>query len=187
MRAMPHLVSAAALALLVAIMPGRAHHAVQAQFDVDQAVEKRGILTKIDWINPHTYMHFDVAEDGVTRKYAIESLGILGLRRAGIDSKSAFKVGELFTFTINPNTTTASDVATTNLTISGDSSKQGHDRLTYQGILNSLGQDSFQLNSSPLTFRICSLKTGSYSTQCPSPSITGWSSLARICDGVRWA
>jgi len=84
MRAMPHLVSAAALALLVAIMPGRAHHAVQAQFDVDQAVEKRGILTKI-------------------RKYAIESLGILGLRRAGIDSKSAFKVGELFTFTINPS------------------------------------------------------------------------------------
>ena len=79
MRAMPHLVSAAALALLVAIMPGRAHHAVQAQFDVDQAVEKRGILTKI------------------------ESLGILGLRRAGIDSKSAFKIGELFTFTINPS------------------------------------------------------------------------------------
>ena len=103
MRAMPHLVAAAALALVVAVMPGRAHHAVQAQFDVDQAVEKRGILTKIDWINPHTYMHFDVAEDGVTRKYAIESLGILGLRRAGIDSKSAFKIGELFTFTINPS------------------------------------------------------------------------------------
>ena len=39
---------------------------------------------KIDWINPHTYMHFDVTEDGVLRHYAIESLGILGLRRAGI-------------------------------------------------------------------------------------------------------
>jgi hypothetical protein len=96
-------VAAAALGLMVAIGPGLAHHAVQAQFDVSQVIEKRGVLAKIDWINPHTYMHFDVTEDGKVKKYAIESLGILGLRRVGIDSKSAFKVGETFTFTINPS------------------------------------------------------------------------------------
>ena len=48
-------------------------------------------------------MHFAVTEDGAVKQYAIESLGILGLRRAGIDSKSTFKVGETFTFTINPS------------------------------------------------------------------------------------
>jgi Family of unknown function (DUF6152) len=103
MRPMPLLAAAAALCLMLALAPGQAHHAVQAQFDVNQVVEKRGVLTKIDWINPHTYMHFAVTEDGAVKQYAIESLGILGLRRAGIDSKSTFKVGETFTFTINPS------------------------------------------------------------------------------------
>ena len=94
---------AAAAALLFALVPARAHHAVQAQFDVNKVVEKRGVLVKIDWINPHTYMHFEVNEDGVAKHYAIESVGILGLRRVGIDSKSSFKVGETFTFSINPS------------------------------------------------------------------------------------
>ena len=94
---------AAAAVVACAVAPTQAHHAVQAQFDVNQVVEKRGVLTKIDWINPHTYMHFDVTEDGAVKKYAIESLGILGLRRVGIDSKSSFKIGEVFTFTINPS------------------------------------------------------------------------------------
>jgi Family of unknown function (DUF6152) len=89
------------LALMMASAP--AHHAVQAQFDVSKIVEKRGTLVKIDWINPHTYMHFDVTEDGEVKHYAIESLGILGLRRVGLDSKSSFKVGEAFTFMINPS------------------------------------------------------------------------------------
>jgi hypothetical protein len=88
---------------LISIVPAPAHHAVQAQFDVNQVVEKRGVLTKIDWINPHTYMHFDVTEDGGVKRYSIESLGVVGLRRAGIDSKSSFQVGGTFTFFINPS------------------------------------------------------------------------------------
>jgi hypothetical protein len=93
----------AAAALMLATAPGRTHHAVQAQFDVSKIIEKRGVLVKIDWINPHTYMHFEVNEDGAVKRYAIESLGILGLRRVGIDSKSSFKVGEPFVFSINPS------------------------------------------------------------------------------------
>jgi hypothetical protein len=89
--------------LACAIVPTQAHHAVQAQFDVNQTVEKRGTLVKIDWINPHTYMHFDVSEENATTRYAIESLGVTGLRRAGIDSKSSFQVGGTFTFVINPS------------------------------------------------------------------------------------
>jgi hypothetical protein len=102
MKRMP-LATAAAVCLLLGMPPGEAHHAVQAQFDVNRIVELHGVLLKIDWINPHTYMHFEVNEDGAVKRYAIESLGILGLRRAGIDSKSSFKVGETFTFSINPS------------------------------------------------------------------------------------
>jgi hypothetical protein len=97
------LAATAAAFLILASAPALAHHAVQAQFDVSKIIEKSGVLVKIDWINPHTYMHFDVTEDGAVKHYAIESLGILGLRRAGIDSKSSFKVGEQFVFTINPS------------------------------------------------------------------------------------
>jgi hypothetical protein len=103
MRAVVPLAATAAVCLMLVLAPGQAHHAVQAQFDVAQIIELRGILRKIDWINPHTYMHFDVTEDGVVKHYAIESLGILGLRRIGLDSKSSFKVGETFTFMFNPS------------------------------------------------------------------------------------
>ena len=102
MRLILPLAAAATLGLALAMVPGQAHHAVQAQFDVNTVVEKKGKLFKVDWINPHTYMHFEVDEGGKAKKFAIESLGILGLRRVGIDSKSAFKVGENFTFMINP-------------------------------------------------------------------------------------
>ena len=46
-------------------------------------------------------MHFEVSENGKVKKYDVESLGILGLRLVGID-KSVFKIGESFTFTVNP-------------------------------------------------------------------------------------
>jgi predicted amidohydrolase len=97
------LAAAAVVGLACTVAPTQAHHAVQAQFDVNQTVEKQGKLVKIDWINPHTYMHFDVTEEGGTTRYAIESLGVTGLRRAGIDSKSSFQVGSSFTFVINPS------------------------------------------------------------------------------------
>jgi predicted amidohydrolase len=95
--------AAAVVGLAYAVVPTQAHHAVQAQFDVNQTVEKQGKLVKIDWINPHTYMHFDVTEENGVTRYAIESLGVTGLRRAGIDSKSSFQVGSTFTFVINPS------------------------------------------------------------------------------------
>jgi hypothetical protein len=98
-----YFLAAAALGLAHAVTPSQAHHAVQAQFDVNQTVEKKGVLVKIDWINPHTYMHFDVTEEGEVKRYAIESLGVAGLRRAGIDSKSSFQIGSTFTFVINPS------------------------------------------------------------------------------------
>ena len=104
MRQLYSLAATAGVCLMLGIAPGQSHHAVQAQFDVSKVVEIKGVLEKIDWINPHTYMHFAVLEEGgEVKHYAIESLGILGLRRVGIDSKSAFKVGEPFVFTINPS------------------------------------------------------------------------------------
>jgi uncharacterized protein DUF6152 len=103
MKHLPTLAATAAVCFMLGMAPVQSHHAVQAQFDVSKVVELKGTLEKIDWINPHTYMHFVVKDNDDIKHYAIESLGILGLRRVGIDSKSAFKVGEPFTFSINPS------------------------------------------------------------------------------------
>ena len=83
----------------------QAHHAVQASVDINSNIETKAVLTKIDWINPHTWMHFDItnADGTVTKNVLVESLGIAALRQVGIDSKSALKVGDMYDITFYPN------------------------------------------------------------------------------------
>ena len=99
------LMAAAGAALLATGVPASAHHAVQASVDINSNIETKAVLTKIDWINPHTWMHFDItnADGTVTKNVLVESLGIAALRQVGIDSKSALKVGDMYDITFYPN------------------------------------------------------------------------------------
>ena len=64
---------AAAGGLLLSAMPVRAHHAFSAEFDGNKQVKLRGIVTKMEWINPHAWLHIDVkAPDGAVVKWDIE-------------------------------------------------------------------------------------------------------------------
>jgi hypothetical protein len=97
---------AAALAAGVSLaLPTQAHHAVNASVDITQHVNAEAVLKKIDWINPHTWLHFDVVQpDGsVVRNVAIESLGINAFRRVGFASKDAFAVGSVYKIEYYPN------------------------------------------------------------------------------------
>lgn len=50
-----------------------AHHSFSAEFDADQPVTLRGTITRMEWINPHTWMHVDVRnEDGSVTPWMIE-------------------------------------------------------------------------------------------------------------------
>ena len=68
------LTTAAGIALLAAAPPVVSHHAFAAEFDDTKPVKLRGKITKMEWINPHAWMHLQVTdEDGNTQNWMIEA------------------------------------------------------------------------------------------------------------------
>jgi hypothetical protein len=62
-----------------------AHHAFAAEFDATKPVQLKGVLTKIEWTNPHGWVYIDVSDPaGKVTKWAIEFGGPNTLLRRGI-------------------------------------------------------------------------------------------------------
>ena len=75
--------------LLGTAVPVVAHHAFAAEFDRDKPVSLEGTVTKMDWINPHAWLHFDVKEpDGKVSNWAVELGAPNALIRRGFDRDS---------------------------------------------------------------------------------------------------
>jgi len=81
--------------LTLATASAVAHHSVSAQFDYDRPFDFSATLTKVEWINPHSYLHFAVTEGGKQTEWSIESHGIAGLRSKGLN-KDILKAGETY-------------------------------------------------------------------------------------------
>lgn len=80
-----------ALALGILAVPSAtlAHHAFTAEFDGDAPVLLRGKVTRVEWINPHAWVHLDaVQEDGTTVAWMVEGGTPNTLLRAGINKNS---------------------------------------------------------------------------------------------------
>ena len=66
-----------------------AHHAFAAEFDASEPVLLRGKVTKIRWINPHSWVHIAVVgEDGMTQEWMVEGGTPNALMRTGINRQS---------------------------------------------------------------------------------------------------
>lgn len=66
-----------------------AHHAFSAEFDADAPVKLAGKVTKVEWVNPHTWIHIaHVEDDGTTTAWMVEGGTPNTLLRAGLNRRT---------------------------------------------------------------------------------------------------
>ena len=90
--------------LLAAASTVLAHHSVLGQFDLSKSVTLTGTITKVDWINPHPYVHLNVkAPTGSATSWQLSTIPIAMMRKAGITKETLRGApGEIVTVVAHP-------------------------------------------------------------------------------------
>ena len=78
-----------------------AHHSVSGQYDASRPLTLTGVISKVDWINPHIYLHLDVKDkDGAVTTWTLSTLPTAMMRRAGLTKETLQgQPGEVVTIT----------------------------------------------------------------------------------------
>ena len=81
------------LLLVLSAVPALAHHAFAAEFDATKPLKLQGTVTKVEWINPHTWIHMEVKRpNGIVESWAVEGGPPNALLRRGF-TKGALPAG----------------------------------------------------------------------------------------------
>jgi hypothetical protein len=83
-----------AASLQLAVLPAVAHHSFVSQYDPNQLITLEGVVSNVEWLNPHVYIYVDVRDTGgdVTT-WALEGLPPNSLKRTGLP-REMFNVGD---------------------------------------------------------------------------------------------
>lgn len=72
------------MANLLMSSAAQAHHSFAAEFDANQETELEGVVIKVEWTNPHTYLYIEMEnDDGDYEEWALELGSPNGLTRRG--------------------------------------------------------------------------------------------------------
>ena len=127
---MKHQLTCMLAAASLAAVSASAHHSFAAEFDPDAPIQLRGTVTKVELINPHSWIHIDVVnEDGSVASWAIE----------GGTPNTLFRKG------INQNTLPVG----TELLVDGYRSRDGRNRASGRDITFSDGRKVYLEGSAP--------------------------------------
>jgi hypothetical protein len=88
----------AGLALLASMSGVMAHHSFSAEFDASKTFKFTGPVTKVEWMNPHTFFYVDVKDEktGKVTNWAMEMGSPNGLMRNGW-TRNTMKIGDVVT------------------------------------------------------------------------------------------
>ncbi len=90
------------LALVCAAAPA-AHHSVPGQFDTSKPMTLKGVISDIDWVNPHIYIHLDVKDaNGTVEKWSLGSAPPAMLRKANLTKAKLMGKGEIVEIVVYP-------------------------------------------------------------------------------------
>ena len=84
------------LLLLTGVPAVFAHHSFAAEFDASKPMKLTGLVTKVEWQNPHTFFYIDVTDPatGKVTNWAIEMGSPNGLMRSGW-TRNTLKIGDI--------------------------------------------------------------------------------------------
>ena len=116
--------------LLAAVAPAWAHHAFAAEFDAQKPVKLKGTVAKVEFINPHSWIHMDVKDtDGKVTRWMVEGGSPNALFRRGV-TKDALPQG-------------------TEISVDGYQAKDGSNRANGRDITFADGRKLFVGGSNP--------------------------------------
>ncbi len=81
--------------LLGPLHVARAHHSVAGEFNINKTLTLSGVISKVDWMNPHLYIQLDVkGPDGKVIPWRLEGVPIAMARKAGLSKAMLVGHGE---------------------------------------------------------------------------------------------